>query len=225
MPQKDQIKSRIFTLKKLKVKSNRLSKTVADEGNWEHCIALYTTLYVVGRVYSLNLPLIEGQVPVSELREQSPLQDLLGRLVLDEVDDDVLESVVVLGRRVLLGKSQKTSVLQLYGLTRETRGGEVKSWLKTLTEAEVVWTWIIIIIHWVQELKATHKGLQFNYSIAFVILQTAQIILSSEFYADNLFTMLNVSIRLKLWNIFRREHIHSLSKSNYINNLTRLLLR
>lgn len=29
------------------------------------------------------------------------------------------------------------------------------------------------------------KGLQFNYSIAFVILQTAQIILSSEFYADN----------------------------------------
>lgn len=101
----------------------------------------------MGRVYSLNLPLIEGQVPVSELREQSPLQDLLGRLVLDEVDDDVLESVVVLGRRVLLGKSQKTSVLQLYGLTRETRDGEVKSWLKTLTEAEVVWTWIIIIIH------------------------------------------------------------------------------
>lgn len=147
MPQKDQIKSRIFTLKKLKVKSNRLSKTVADECNCEHCIELYTTLYVVGRVYSLNLPLIEGQVPVSELREQSPLQDLLGRLVLDEVDDDVLESVVVLGRRVLLGKSQKTSVLQLYGLTRETRGGEVKSWLKTLTEAEVVWTWIIIIIH------------------------------------------------------------------------------
>ncbi len=37
-----------------------------------------------------NLPLIEGQVPVSKLSEQSPLQDLLRRLVLDEVDDDVL---------------------------------------------------------------------------------------------------------------------------------------
>lgn len=39
---------------------------------------------------TVYLPLIEGQVPVSKLREQSPLQDLLGCLVLDEVDDDVL---------------------------------------------------------------------------------------------------------------------------------------
>lgn len=43
-----------------------------------------------------KLPLIKGQVPVSKLCEQSPLQDLLGRLVLDEVDDNVLKSVVIL---------------------------------------------------------------------------------------------------------------------------------
>lgn len=35
-------------------------------------------------------PLIEGEVPVSKLCEQSPLQNLLGCLVLDEVNDDVL---------------------------------------------------------------------------------------------------------------------------------------
>lgn len=71
-----------------------------------------------------TLPLIKGQVPVSKLCQQSPLQDLLGCLVLDEVDDDVLQSVVILRRCVLLGKSQKTSILQLYGLTRETETAE-----------------------------------------------------------------------------------------------------
>lgn len=43
-----------------------------------------------------KLPLIKGQVPVSKLREQSPLQDLPGGLVLDQVDYDVLKSVVIL---------------------------------------------------------------------------------------------------------------------------------
>lgn len=37
-----------------------------------------------------NPPLIKGQVPVSKLSEQSPLQNLFGRLVLYQVDDDVL---------------------------------------------------------------------------------------------------------------------------------------
>ena len=71
----------------------------------------------------MNSPLIEGQVPVSELCEQRPLQDLLGRLVLDEVHDDVLQPVVVLRSRVLLSKPQQAGVLQLYGLSGETRGG------------------------------------------------------------------------------------------------------
>lgn len=36
------------------------------------------------------VPLIKGKVPVSKLCEQSPLQDLFGRLVLDEVNDDMV---------------------------------------------------------------------------------------------------------------------------------------
>lgn len=36
------------------------------------------------------LPLVESQVSVGKLCQQGSLQDLLGRLVLDEVDDDVL---------------------------------------------------------------------------------------------------------------------------------------
>lgn len=66
-------------------------------------------------------PFIEGQVPVSKLCEQSPLQNLLGCLVLDEVNDDVLQSVVVLNRRVFLGKSQETCILHLDGLNKETK--------------------------------------------------------------------------------------------------------
>lgn len=63
-------------------------------------------------------PLIEGQVSVSKLCEQSSLQDFFGCLVLNKVDDDVLEPVVILRWGVFLGKSQKASVLQLDGLNR-----------------------------------------------------------------------------------------------------------
>lgn len=48
------------------------------------------------------LPLVKAEVSVCELHEQGSLQDLLGRLVLDEVNDDVLQSMVVLRRRVFL---------------------------------------------------------------------------------------------------------------------------
>lgn len=67
---------------------------------------------------TFELPLIEGQVPVSKLCEQSSLQDLFRSLVLNEVDNDVLQSIVILGGRVLLGKSHKARILQLYGLNR-----------------------------------------------------------------------------------------------------------
>lgn len=90
--------------------------------------------------YAINPPLIKSQVPVSKLREQSPLQNLLGCLVLNEVDDDVLQSVVVLRRCVLLGESQKASILQLYGLPRQTE--TEMSWLKTVNKVELDTTWI-----------------------------------------------------------------------------------
>lgn len=37
-----------------------------------------------------TVPLIKGQVSISELCEQSPLQDLLGSLVLDEINNDMV---------------------------------------------------------------------------------------------------------------------------------------
>lgn len=56
----------------------------------------HNTIKGVFKSATSKLPLIEGQVPVSKLCEQSPLQDLSRGLVLDEVDDDVLKSVVIL---------------------------------------------------------------------------------------------------------------------------------
>lgn len=72
----------------------------------------------VCRVHFDALPLVESQIPVSKLCQQGPLQDLFGRLVLDEVDDDVLQPVVILRSHVFLGKSQEAGVLQLYSLAR-----------------------------------------------------------------------------------------------------------
>ena len=66
------------------------------------------------------LPFVKAQVAIGELRQQRPLQDFLRSLVLDEVDDDVLQAVVSLWRRVLLGQPQQTAVLHLNGLPYHT---------------------------------------------------------------------------------------------------------
>lgn len=66
----------------------------------------------------VRLPLIKSQISVSKLCQQSPLQDLFGCLVLDEVDDDVLQPVVILRSHVFLSESQQAGILQLYGLDR-----------------------------------------------------------------------------------------------------------
>lgn len=52
--------------------------------------------------FDLTVPLIKAKVPVCELHEQGSLQDLLGRLVLDEVNNDVLQPMVVLRQCVFL---------------------------------------------------------------------------------------------------------------------------
>lgn len=70
-------------------------------------------------VKSNKLPFIKGQVSVSKLCEEHSLQNLFGGLVLDEIDDDILQSVVILRWCVFLGKSQKTRILQLDGLTKD----------------------------------------------------------------------------------------------------------
>ena len=69
-------------------------------------------------------PFVKAQVPVGELHEQGPLQDLLGGLVLDQVHDHMLQPVVALGGRVLLSEPQQASVLYLDGLRERGRDRE-----------------------------------------------------------------------------------------------------
>lgn len=71
---------------------------------------------------SNNLPLIKGQVSVSKLCEQCSLQNFLRGLVLDEIDNNMLQSVVILRWCVLLGKPQETGILQLDGLIKDKDG-------------------------------------------------------------------------------------------------------
>lgn len=60
-------------------------------GRYRNCYVPYEKSLQLGACDRVKTaPLIEGQVPVSKLGEQGPLQNLLGRLVLDEVDNDVL---------------------------------------------------------------------------------------------------------------------------------------
>ena len=68
-----------------------------------------------------RVPLIEAQVPVSELLQQCPLDNALGRLVLEEVDQSVLQTSVLLGCSLLLGELIQAGILLVEGL-KETVG-------------------------------------------------------------------------------------------------------
>lgn len=64
----------------------------------------------------LCVPLIEAQVAVSKLFQQRPLNNALGCLVLEEVDQSVLQTSVLLGCGLLLGELMQAGIFLVEGL-------------------------------------------------------------------------------------------------------------
>lgn len=56
----------------------------------------------------MRAPLVEAQVPVRELFQQCPLYDAFRRLVLEEVNEYMLQTSVLLRSRLLLGELVQT---------------------------------------------------------------------------------------------------------------------
>lgn len=67
----------------------------------------------------LCVPFVETQVAVCELLQQSPLYDTLGRLVLKEVNQSVLQTGILLGRVLLLGELIQAGILLVEGLKEQ----------------------------------------------------------------------------------------------------------
>lgn len=63
-------------------------------------------------------PVVEAEVAVGEAIQQGPLDDAIGRLVLEEVDQGVVQSRVLLGSGLLLRQLKQTRVLLLERLGR-----------------------------------------------------------------------------------------------------------
>ena len=61
---------------------------------------------------------VEAEVAVGEAIQQGPLDDAIGRLVLEEVDQGVVQAWVLLGSGLLLGQLKQTGVLLLERLRR-----------------------------------------------------------------------------------------------------------
>lgn len=68
----------------------------------------------------LCVPLIEAQVAVGKLLQQRPLNNAIGCLVLEEVDQSVLQTSVLLGCGLLFGELIQAGILLVEGL-REQR--------------------------------------------------------------------------------------------------------
>lgn len=64
------------------------------------------------------VPLIEAQVAVSKLLQQCPLNDAIRCLVLEEVNQNVLQTRVLLGCRLLLGEFIQAGILLVEGLRK-----------------------------------------------------------------------------------------------------------
>lgn len=64
----------------------------------------------------LPSPLIEAEVAVGKLLKQRPLNNSLGRLVLEEVDQRVLQTSILLGGGLLLGELVQAGILFVEGL-------------------------------------------------------------------------------------------------------------
>lgn len=77
------------------------------------------------------VPLIEAQVAVSKLLQQRPLNNALGRLILEEVDQSMLQTSILLGSGLLLGELIQARILFMEGL-REQRGSLIVSFAQML---------------------------------------------------------------------------------------------
>lgn len=70
----------------------------------------------------LRVPLIEAQVAVSKLLQQCPLNNAFGCFVLEEVDQSMLQTTVLLGCRLLLGELIQARILLMEGLKEQWTG-------------------------------------------------------------------------------------------------------
>lgn len=66
-------------------------------------------------------PLIKAEVAVSKLLKQRPLDDALGRFVLEEVDQSVLQTSVVLRSGLFLGELMQAGILLVKGLKKPNK--------------------------------------------------------------------------------------------------------
>lgn len=73
------------------------------------------------RAVCLCAPFVKAQVAVCELLQQSPLNDTLGRLVLEKVNQSVLQTGILLGGVLLLGELIQAGILLMEGLKRQWR--------------------------------------------------------------------------------------------------------
>lgn len=80
--------------------------------NKTHILKTYEAVF-------LGAPFVEAQVAVCELLQQRPLNDTLGRLVLKEVNQSVLQTGVLLGRVLLLGELIQAGILLMEGLKEQ----------------------------------------------------------------------------------------------------------